>query len=467
MLGTRKRNIFRKLFITYLIIIFCSFILFSSIFYALYHNELSQKHEELAKQQLGQYEHLIRLAHVQGWSEETLISTLDHGIYHEKLNVFTFDADGRLLYHTPTDAVPSVELDLVQRILEAGFVSQRYKLDGDRMLMFASAISPVDELMEERILLMLFEGVGKEVLHHAYMYLSAALITTVVTALGIYIVSKKITSPLREMSRVAQNYAKGNFEQKVEVKEDDEIGQLAAALNNMAAELADLERVRSEFVANVSHDLRSPLTSIHGFLGALLDGTIPEERQRHYILLMKNETTRLIKLVNDLLDMAQIEAGTIVIRPAPYNISEQIRKIIAKLEPEISKHHLELKLITNEEDLIVFADEDRLEQVLFNLIQNAIQHSPAGGHIDISLTGGEKVFIAIADYGTGIRDEDLSKIWDRFYKGDKARSKKTGTGIGLSIVKYILSLHGVSIQVDSRWGEGTTFSFSLPLVDRA
>lgn len=462
----RKRNIFKKLFVTYLMIIFCSFVLFSSIFYVLYHNVLTENYQELAQKQLEQYEHLIRLGHEQHWSQDTLLSTLDQGVYHDKITVFTFDQNGRLLYHTSTEYLPDFDAELLNDINENGFTSMRYWIDDQNVQLFAKPITPVEN-MEERILLIIFEGViNRETIDHAYMYLLAALITTIVTALGVYIVSKKITSPLRQMSRVAQDYAKGNFDQKVVVKQEDEVGQLAEALNNMAAELADLEKMRSEFVANVSHDLRSPLTSIHGFLGALLDGTIPKERHPHYISLMKNETTRLIKLVNDLLDMTQIEAGTIVIRPAPYNISEQIRKIIAKLEPEITKHELELKLITNEEDLIVLADEDRMEQVLFNLIQNAIQHSKTGKHIDISLTKGEMANIAIIDYGSGIKEEDLPKIWERFYKGDRARSKKVGSGIGLSIVKSILSLHGVSIHVDSRWGEGTTFSFRLPLADQ-
>ncbi|MCT8138244.1 GHKL domain-containing protein [Anaerobacillus sp. CMMVII] len=213
-----------------------------------------------------------------------------------------------------------------------------------------------------------------------------------------------------------------------------------------------------------SHDMRSPLTSINGFVGAMLDGTIPENDQKRYLHLMKDETERLIKLVNDLLDIARIEAGQVSIHPRNYNVSEQIRKLIAKLEPQLSKQKIDIEIQSNEEDdLYIFADRDRIDQVLGNLIENAINFSNNKGLVVITLSKIEKeVQISIADHGPGIPKKELKFIWDRFFKVDKARSQKVGTGIGLSIVKHIIDLHGAKIEVQSELGKGTVFSISLP-----
>jgi signal transduction histidine kinase len=291
----------------------------------------------------------------------------------------------------------------------------------------------------------------------------ASIISITITGLFSYYFSKRITAPLREMNRVARHIARGQFDQRVKIKTRDELGELGQTFNKMAQELAGLDQMRKEFVANVSHDLRSPLTSLHGFVRAFLDETIPNERKRHYFTIMQEQTERMMKLVNDLLDLARIEAGQLEIRPVPFNLSELVRQVVARLEPELVKKQVTVELIAEEaQDIHVFADPDRIEQVIVNLLQNAVQFSAPTSAVAVSLQTAEQAVVAIRDEGPGIRPEDMEAIWQRFYKADSARTTKAGTGLGLSIVKHILDLHRSPIQVKSEVGKGSIFTFTLP-----
>jgi signal transduction histidine kinase len=295
-------------------------------------------------------------------------------------------------------------------------------------------------------------------------FVLASLISLTITGLFAYYISKRITAPLREMNRVALHIARGQFDQRVKIKTRDEMGELGETLNYMAQELAGLDQLRKDFVANVSHDLRSPLTSIHGFVRAFLDDTIPDERKLHYFTIMDEQTGRMIKLVNDLLDMARIEAGQLEVRSVNCNLSELVRLIVARMEAEFVKKQVNVELISEgAEDIYVFADPDRIDQVIVNLVQNAIQFSSPDSSVEVILKKEEQAAVSIRDYGTGIRQEDIESIWERFYKADRARTKKAGIGLGLSIVKHILDLHQSPIHVESEVGNGTIFTFTLPI----
>lgn len=297
-----------------------------------------------------------------------------------------------------------------------------------------------------------------------YLFVMASFISITITGLFAYYFSKRITAPLRAINRVALHIARGQFDERVKIKTRDELGELGETINYIAQELGGLDQMRKDFVANVSHDLRSPLTSIHGFVRAFLDDTIPPERERHYYMIMKEQSERMIKLVDDLLDMAQIEAGQLEIRPTNFNLSELIRQAVARMETEFVKNQLNVELILEEEhDIYVIADPDRIDQVIVNLIQNAVQFSPPGSPIEVILKKEKQAVLSIRDYGPGIKQEDIESIWERFYKADRARTKKVGTGLGLSIVKHIIDLHQSSIHVKSDLGNGSVFTFKLPI----
>ncbi len=276
-----------------------------------------------------------------------------------------------------------------------------------------------------------------------------------------------VYSPLKKITAATEQYASGNMHYELSVDSDDEIGYLAAALSYMASEIAKNEDGQKKFIANVSHDFRSPLTSIKGYLDAMLDGTIPPEMHEKYIGIVRNETERLTKLTNSLLTLNNLNMRGMVLEKTVFDINQVIRNTAASFEGTLQKKHLTIELVLTGEILPVEADMGRIQQVLYNLLDNAIKFSHHDTTIKIETTEKhQKVFVSVKDSGIGIPKESLKLIWDRFYKTDLSRGKdKKGTGLGLSITKEIIHAHNENINVISTEGVGTEFIFSLPLVD--
>ena len=271
--------------------------------------------------------------------------------------------------------------------------------------------------------------------------------------------------PLRKITYATEQYASGNMHYEFQVESDDEIGYLAACLNYMASEIAGAEDDQKKFVANVSHDFRSPLTSIRGYLEAMLDGTIPREMHEKYIQIVLNETERLTKLTNSLLTLNNLNTKGMLLDRTDFNINETIRRTAASFEGICRKKTIAIELILTGDEMHVNADVDKIQQVLYNLIDNAIKfsHNDSVIRVETSLKK-NKLFVSIKDTGIGIPKNDLKMIWDRFYKSDLSRGKdKKGTGLGLSIVKEIINCHGENINVISTEGVGSEFIFSLSL----
>ena len=295
------------------------------------------------------------------------------------------------------------------------------------------------------------------------MFLKAIGISAIIAILAIYYMSRRISHPLKEMRKAAREIANGKFDRRVQIKSDDEIGELAKTFNHMAEALGTLENMRKNFIANVSHELRTPLTSIAGFIEGIIDGTIPKEKHTHYLSVAKQETIRLTKLVNEILDLAKMESGESVINPREFDLSELIRRNIIKFENYINNKNLVMEVNFYEEQENVFADPDAIERVITNLLDNAIKFTPNGGIICVRTSEkDDKVCVSIQDSGIGIDKEDLSHIWERFYKTDKSRSKdRVGTGLGLAIVKNIILSHKQNIWVESCLNKGSKFTFTL------
>lgn len=302
--------------------------------------------------------------------------------------------------------------------------------------------------------------------NHVNKIISFSLLCSFFIAmLLITILTKKIIDPLNQMNEAAKAMASGNFDKRVYIETDDEVGQLAGSFNFMAEELGNLEELRKSFIANISHDFRSPLTSIKGFVQALRDGTIPIEKQDKYLGIVLDESDRLIKLTNNILDLSNMEANKAELDMTQFDINDEIRKVVIGMEQRITSKNLILDLIFQREKIYVNADLEMIKRVLYNLIDNAIKFVNANNKIIIETSvKGDKVIISVTDTGPGITSENIKYIWDRFHKGDKSRGKdKKGTGLGLSIVKQIINLHGEEIKVESVIDEGTTFVFTLPL----
>lgn len=286
----------------------------------------------------------------------------------------------------------------------------------------------------------------------------AAFIVLVLFTYVVYI-------PIRKIARAADAYAEGNFDAKIDIHSNDEIGYLAASLNYMANELNTLEDDQKKFVSNVSHDFRSPLTSIKGYVEAMLDGTIPPEMQEKYLNIILFETERLNKLTTSLLELNKFGSHGTMLDITDFDINYAIRMTVQTFEGICTEKHISFNLILTGETLFVSADMSKIQQVLYNLIDNAIKFSHPDSSITIETTEkNEKIFISVKDTGIGIPSDSIKKIWERFYKTDLSRGKdKKGTGLGLAIVKEIIQAHGENINCISTEGVGTEFLFTLPL----
>lgn len=273
--------------------------------------------------------------------------------------------------------------------------------------------------------------------------------------------------PLRKITDAAENYADGNYHHDITVNSNDEMGYLAASLNYMASTIASHEDDQKKFVANVSHDFRSPLTSIRGFLEAMIDGTIPPEMHEKYLNIVLNETERLTKLTNSLLTLNNLNTKGMLLDLTDFNINQVIRQTAASFEGSCRNRNIAIALSLTGEELFVHADTERIKQVLYNLIDNAIKFSHHDSVVTVETTiRKNKLFVSVKDTGVGIPKDEIKLIFNRFYKSDSSRGKdKKGTGLGLSIVKEIINAHNENINVISTQGEGTEFIFSLPLVD--
>ncbi len=283
----------------------------------------------------------------------------------------------------------------------------------------------------------------------------------------LFFFTEMVYIPLRKITHATEQYAAGNMHYQFQVESDDEMGYLAASLSYMANEIAKSEDNQKKFVANVSHDFRSPLTSIKGYLEAMLDGTIPPEMNQKYLQIVLNETERLTKLTNGLLQLNNLNTKGMVLNKTDFDINQVIRNTAATFEGICKNKMIGIKLILTGDYLTVHADFDKIQQVLYNLLDNAIKFSHNDSIIKIETTEkSNKVMISIKDYGIGIPKESQKLIWDRFYKSDLSRGKdKKGTGLGLSIVKEIIHSHNENINVVSTEGVGTEFIFTLAKVD--
>ena len=285
----------------------------------------------------------------------------------------------------------------------------------------------------------------------------------VATMVIIYFLTEKVVSPVRAMSKAVKSFALGRFDVRVPVKGRDEIADLAMAFNNMAASLSINDEKQRTFLSNISHDLRTPMSTIAGFIDGILDGTIPEDKHEYYLNTVTTEIRRLSRLVNSMLDITRIQAGERKLNKTNFDICETARLVLISLEQKIEAKNLEVEFLFDDEKMNVFADSDAIHQILYNLCENAIKFTYDKGLIRISIIDKEKkVYISVYNTGIGIPLEDIPFVFDRFYKTDRSRGlDKTGVGLGLFIVKTLIENHGEKIWVSSEYEKNCEFTFTL------
>lgn len=294
--------------------------------------------------------------------------------------------------------------------------------------------------------------------------LVASIWILLASCITVFILFQRIVDPLKKLSEAAKAFAKGDFKKRVYVTGNDEVAELANAFNNMATVLEKNEELRNSFLGSVSHDLKTPMTVIQGFVDGIRDGTIPAEKQDYYLGIISSEVRRLTRLVNSLLEISRMQSGERKLNLTYFNVSEKARQVLLTFEKRIDEKNLEVEF-NSPEDITVHADTDAIHQVLYNLMDNAVKFVNKGGKLTVSIElKNKKARISIRNTGEGIPADELPHVFDRFYKSDRSRGlDKTGTGLGLYIAKTNVNMHNGEITVQSKQGEYTEFTFTLPV----
>ena len=384
--------------------------------------------------------------------------------------IWMLDIDGRVILQSGKKLIPLESAPIIEDFDPTSF-GNSYYMTGDFFGEFSeemlSVISPVSYNYRVRGYLVVHTKTAtlvaekEELLNIVYITLAVLLLLFLIVFLILVVF---IYKPIKKITKAAAEYAAGNLTYQIDLNSDDEFGRLADSMNLMANELNAMEEYERKFIANISHDFRSPLTSIKGYVEAMMDGTIPPEFQDKYFNIVLFETDRLKKLTEELLVLNSFGSKRGMLDISVFDINAIIKNTAAAFEGRCRDRKITIDLLFESWHQPVKADMSKIQQVLYNLIDNAIKFSDDNASIEVETTvRHEKVFISVKDYGTGIPKESQKKIWERFYKSDSSRGKdKRGTGLGLAIVKEIIQAHDEHIDVISTEGVGTEFSFSLP-----
>ncbi len=324
-------------------------------------------------------------------------------------------------------------------------------IQGDMVLGYVVAYTPNDAFVET---------IRSNISIYVYSVLGALILS-----FGfVWLLTDRFVRPLREMAAAAHSFAEGDFSPRVKVKGKDEVAQLGEALNGMAVSLSSVEMMRRSFIANVSHELKTPMTTIAGFIDGMLDGTIPREKQAQYMRIVSDEVKRLSRLVRSMLDLSRIDSGELKMNTTQLDLTDIVVNVLVASEQRIEKKSLSITGVEDCESVKVCGDYDLLNQVLYNLLDNAIKFTNDGGNIHIRLYREDgRVHVSIRNTGEGIPPEEMPQIFERFYKSDRSRSlDKNGVGLGLYIVHTVIRLHGGEITVRSVQGDYTEFTFWIP-----
>lgn len=404
-------------------------------------------------------------------SLETVHSHLSAIDTYLNADIWMIDMDGQVILESGKDLQDQEASNYYLDTFDPTTFGTSYYMTGNFFGQFdeemLSVISPINYSYKVRGYLVIHTKMSalnaekEHMLNIMYITLAVLLGLSFVVLL---IVGRMIRYPMKKITKAASEFAAGNLTYQVELDTEDEFGRLANSMNLMAKELNEMEEYERKFIANISHDFRSPLTSIKGYVEAMMDGTIPVEFQEKYLNIVLFETDRLKKLTEELLTLNSFGTKRGMLEITTFDINAVIKSTAATFEGRCTERKIRIDLLFESWHQPVRADIGKIQQVLYNLIDNAIKFSNDNSSIEVETTvKHEKVFISVKDHGTGIPKDSQKKIWERFYKTDSSRGKdKRGTGLGLSIVKEIIQSHDEHINVISTEGVGTEFTFSLP-----
>lgn len=387
------------------------------------------------------------------------------------MDILVCDEEGHVLLSTDeTMEGQSITIPegVMSAVLEQGTWAGRSRLDqlyeSKRFVGGVSVVSPTTG----NVLGTVFTVSSGDTVDALWRTFAGLLVMTALVVLMISFVATSVTTmrqikPIREMAQATRCYAEGDFDIRMnDYGRDDEIGELAASFNNMAERLQQTERQRREFIANISHELKTPMTTIAGYTDGILDGTIPPENEKQYLQIIANESRRLSRLVRRMLDVSQLQAMDPLRNGNHFDVCESMRRVLISMEKKINDRHLDVEADIPDEPILVLGDNDMITQVLYNLLENAAKFAREGStlYLGVAMMDG-KARVTVRNVGDTIPAEELPLLFERFHKSDKSRSEdKDGYGLGLYIVKTILQQHKEDISVTSENGV-TTFTFSL------
>ena len=378
--------------------------------------------------------------------KDTFYQKLDEHAADMNAEIWLSTANGEIIYCSNSESPAAKDMMITDFYDRTDIYSQTVKtgtLNGCFSAKTLSLSTPVYQdksyagLLSIHLSLQFIKDIAQKTFASTYM---PFLVIVVLSLIALMLITNSTLKPIREIIATSKQYAAGNFNARIDVHTDNEFGELARYMEEMADELSRSNEYRKSFISNISHDFRSPLTSIKGYIEAMIDGTIPPDKHEKYLQIVLNETKRLTKLTQGLLELNNFDSFDLQLDKSNFDIKSIILPTINTFE-------------------------GRCQQVIYNLVDNAIKFTPEGRQITVQVTEkSDKIFVSVKDEGVGIPPESIKKVFDRFYKTDPSRGKdKTGTGLGLAITKEIIKAHGENITLTSKVGEGSEFIFSLPM----
>ena len=468
------KSVFLKYICVFASVLLVSFLMLTSIIAT----TLGNYYEQEVKRELERMTEVLSYIISSDWESESqaqdqfgqLIDKVGTGFLPEYAEVFFTTTDGKILGASEDlGGQATVERKAVEELLRetdhiyegfsdlGGVLHHKHQVYGRAVYRGDSPVALVFAYSNGKEASTLFQTMNRATFMSSLWVMLAALVV-------VYFVSDRMVRPLKSMSSAVKNFARGNFEERIVVTGRDEIAELANGFNQMADALAETEQMRNSFLANLSHDLRTPMTAIAGFIDGINSGAIPPEKQEYYLNIISAEIHRLSRLVTQILDISRLASGERKFTFAKCDLCETARLVIISFEQKIEAKQLDVEFDADEENLYALADADAVHQVIYNLCENAIKFSNQGGCLRITLKK-DKHFVTCRVYneGVGIPGEDLPYIFDRFYKSDKSRGlDKSGVGLGLYIVKSIVDAHEGKIVAHSDEGKNCEFAVSFP-----
>lgn len=470
----------RQLFVTAGMVMLTLFLLGASFFSLSYNYARSQQSDELLDRaeimsrlsvdylESGRYLNIEDLRNDPGFQQ-----LASFGATVSDVQFMICDTEGHVLLSTDENLsgkVVTMPEEMTREILEEGSTSRRDDLDGlyeqKRMVVGVPVVNR-DTDRTVGVVYAVSLSTSADTMWQGFvgLFFMTAFVVLMIAFMASSITAMRQVQPIREMVQATRQYAEGDFDVRMkDYGQRDEMGELAASFNNMAESLQQTERQRREFIANISHELKTPMTTIAGYTDGILDGTIPPENERQYLQIISDESRRLSRLVRRMLDVSQLQVMDPLKNGSHFDICESMRRVLISMEKKITDRHLDVDADIPEEPILVRGDNDMITQVIYNLLENATKFAREGTTLYLGVTTIDgKARVTVRNLGDTIPAEELPLLFERFHKSDKSRSEdKDGVGLGLYIVKTILEQHKEKINVTSENGV-TTFAFSLSM----